>query len=251
MNKNVKIAKELVKLAKSLVASKSVKASATFKDADSLAKALLDFANGDYSNFAGEMPSGKWFCVEYGREGDEEYWVCYLNAQVYDDLEPKGFMFEFLGEVPCGTATLEDCQDIAKYAFTCDSAKFSEYSEFTPEDFYKTYLDKYGVDMYYGDEMSSDFRDALQTRTKEVIAEVDKVGRNVWDALRKVLPELEKKWYLEYCANSIKTDYTGKEKQVLEKNIGKFADWFEDGREWRDLMYEAVDGIFDENGLND
>ena len=196
------------------------------------------------------MPSGKWFCVEYGHEGDEEYWVCYLNAQVYDDLEPKGFMFEFLGEVPCGTATIDDCQEIADYAFNCDSAKFGEYSEFTPEDFYKTYLEKYGVDIYYGDEMSSDFRDALQTRTKEVIAEVDKVGGNVWEALRKVLPELEKKWYLEYCANSIKTDFTPEEKALLEKNIGRFESGFEEGREWRDLMYEIADEIFAENDLD-
>jgi hypothetical protein len=114
MNKNIKVAKELVKLAKELTAS----------DESDLSTVLFNMINNPKEGtLRYELPSGKWLTFDYDIEEDGV--GCYYPAITsnYDVFnEPYGFWF--FGAYECGEiysdSSKQDCDDLAETIIDLD-----------------------------------------------------------------------------------------------------------------------------------
>lgn len=176
-DREIRIARHLVKLAKHLEA----KGPAT---ANGIAKMLYDSINDDNAGYAMELPSGRWLCCERGEENGRKYDNWFINSRVDMFNEPYGLLLEDLGSIEEGD-TLDDCKRFAQYALQEDANfKYLENSIWpvTAEDFWKEYI----KGKYY----PYDLDISENGREQELVDRVNKIGGNVWDAIDKAIEEI-------------------------------------------------------------
>lgn len=177
MDRETRIARQLVKLAKNLEAKRTA-------SVDSIAKMLYNSINDDESNYAMELPGGRWLCSEREEEDGRVFDIWYLNSRVDMFNEPYGLLLEDLGTIEKGD-DMEACKQFAQYALKED-AEF-EYSAdsiwpVTAKAFYKEYVEK-NYPLYALDLIENG-------REQELVDRVNKIGGNVWDAIDKAIEEI-------------------------------------------------------------
>lgn len=186
MNKNVRIARELMKLAKSLVAAGGV-------SVDGIAKMFMDAKDDGTGYYYMEMPSGRMLCMEAGEENGEKYTDWYLNSHVDMMGEPYGILLEDLGTIYDGD-TYEDCKSLAEWAIKEDAAyTYQTGGDFgvTEEQFMKWYIQE--TDQW-NNGLTPHGRGIVEDHVKEIIDLVNAKGGNVWGAVSDAMNEVVDKY---------------------------------------------------------
>ena len=186
MKRNVRIAKELVKLAKSLVAGGPV-------SADGIAKMFMNALQDDTGYYYMEMPSGRMLCMEGGVEDGKKYVDWYLNSHVDMMGEPYGILLEDLGTIYEGD-DMAACRRLADWAIKEDAAyTYQTGGDFgvTEEQFLKWYIQRTD---FWNSDLSPHGQGIVEDHVKEIIDLVNAKGGNVWDAVYYAMNEVVDKY---------------------------------------------------------
>lgn len=114
MKQNVKIAKQLVKLAKRLIASDG--------GVDYLAKGIYDCIKDGSYTYEFDLPSGASFCITDVVDTEGYYECAIVSDSIYGQPTPNAYWFYNMGDINSihEDDSLQDCKNIAQQIFDLD-----------------------------------------------------------------------------------------------------------------------------------
>ena len=185
---NIRIAKQLVRLAKQLLGSKSRTASNV--TVEQVAKLLMESIKNFNTYYYMQLPSGRWLCMQGEQQDGVKYNKLYINTRVDDMGQPYGLLCVDLGSVSQND-TMDYCVDMAKDILEEDNSFSYEFDSIWPitaENFYKEYMEaqrcKFDFQNWY----------IIQNHKDEFMDLVNQIGGNVYDAIDKAGDEIIEKY---------------------------------------------------------
>lgn len=181
---NIRIAKQLVRLAKQLLGSKSRTASNV--TVEQVAKLLMESIKNFNTYYYMQLPGGRWLCMQSFQQDGVKINNLYLNTRVDMMGEPYGLMCQDLGSI----SENDDeryCRTMAEYALERDD-EYKYGGDISADQFYNEYMEE--------QELKYNFQDfyVIQNHKDEFMDLVNQIGGNVYDAIDKAGDEIIEKY---------------------------------------------------------